>query len=520
MQRRFDRYELIRPIASGGMGTVHLARVVGAGGFERRVALKVMHPGLVGDQQFVNMFLDEARFAARIHHPNVVSTIDVGQHDRRVFLAMEWIEGPPLNAIFDALHPGGERMPLEVACRIVVDMLCGLHAAHELRDADGEPLNLVHRDVSPHNVLVGADGIARLTDFGVARARARLQTTQGRLLKGKLCYLAPEQARCQDFDRRADIFSAGIVLWEALTGRMLYDAESEVEAIALAAGGPTATPASVNPMVPAAVDAACMRALAVAPDERYPTALAFAEAIEEAAANTGVRLPAARGVAAFIEAIRPRVEMVEPAMSMSDAERGAEEIMEGLHGAGAGAGDAPSVEDKETAVEDDGGESSLAGTAAAADTRSESRRKLSRETPAAVASQPPPRPKDAALARWIGLAAVIAGLGAGLVIAWPRRASDPGPASGREEAPAPPAAPSRSGETLPAQAPASPASASPVPASAASSGSAPAASASAAASAQAAPSARPAASGAAGLRPRPPGAPESPVERPFKPDRL
>jgi serine/threonine-protein kinase len=298
---RFGRYETLQPIASGGMATVHLARAVGAGGFERLVAIKVMHPGLRDDGEFAAMFLDEARVAARIRHPNVVGTVDVQDGPEGLFLVMEYVEGPSLSAIQRALHKQGKRMPLGVALRIAVDALLGLHAAHEQTGASGEPLQIVHRDVSPHNVLVGVDGLAKLTDFGVARAESRISSTRRGEVKGKLAYMCPQQVRTEPLDRRADVYAAGVVLWELLTGERLFRGDNDGALVMAVLAGPQRTPREVNPAVPAAIDAVCMKALRIAPDERYPTALAFADALEEAAAAAGVAPASPRVLAAFVK---------------------------------------------------------------------------------------------------------------------------------------------------------------------------------------------------------------------------
>ncbi|HLM75303.1 MAG TPA: serine/threonine-protein kinase, partial [Polyangiaceae bacterium] len=179
MAVRIGRYEVIRAIASGGMATVHLARTVGEGGFERLVAIKVMHPHIATDPAFVAMFLDEARLAARIRHPNVVATHDVQKSPAGVFLVMDYIDGPSLHHVLRSLHERDRVLPLDITLRIIGDALAGLHAAHELCGDNGEPLNLVHRDISPDNILVGNDGLARITDFGVARAESRISTTSG-----------------------------------------------------------------------------------------------------------------------------------------------------------------------------------------------------------------------------------------------------------------------------------------------------------------------------------------------------
>src|SRR3954470_10503493 len=227
-KRQLDRYELIGELASGGMATVFLARLAGVGGFQRFVAIKRRHPHLAGEEEFIEMFLDEARLAARIHHPHVVPILEVGASERGYYLVMEYIEGDTLARLLARAATSGHKLPATIGTRVVVDMLSGLHAAHELRDEHGNPTELVHRDVSPQNVLVGIDGNTRITDFGVARAASRLSATRAGQLKGKIAYMAPEQAVGDpSVDRRADIFSSGIVLWEVLAARRLFKAENE-----------------------------------------------------------------------------------------------------------------------------------------------------------------------------------------------------------------------------------------------------------------------------------------------------
>ncbi len=227
-RQRVDRYELIGEIASGGMATVYLARLTGVGGFQRFVAMKRLHPHLAGEAEFVEMFLDEARLAAGIHHPNVVPILEVHASPIGYYLVMEYIEGDTLARLLARSASKGQRLPVPIVLRVMLDTLAGLHAAHELRDDHGDPVHLVHRDVSPQNVLVGSDGVARITDFGVARAASRLTATRVGQLKGKIAYMAPEQAAgVEELDRRADVFSAGIVVWEALASRRLFKAENE-----------------------------------------------------------------------------------------------------------------------------------------------------------------------------------------------------------------------------------------------------------------------------------------------------
>lgn len=311
MGLRGERYETLRVIASGGMATVHLGRALGMGGFERLVAIKVMHPHLASEPECVSMFLDEARLAARIRHPNVVSTLDVQQDDEGVFLVMDYIEGPSLQQAIRPFRKSQQPFPLDVALRILLDALAGLHAAHELKDGSGKPLNLVHRDVSPQNILIGSDGIARITDFGVARAEARFASTQDGQLKGKLAYMAPEQVLLDPIDRRVDVYAAGVLLWELLTGARLMNGSTETALLAVAANATHQPPRSVNPSVPAALDEVCMRALKREPNDRFATAADFAEAIESAADAEGQKIASGRAVAAFIDDLKAHARAVD-----------------------------------------------------------------------------------------------------------------------------------------------------------------------------------------------------------------
>ena len=267
------------------MASVYLGRTRGPGGFERLVALKVMHDHISHDPAFSAMFLDEARLAARIRHPNVVPTLDVAEDGR--YIVMEYVEGASLHAILSRVRKQGDRIPLPVALRIFVDALSGLHAAHELADAAGKPLNIVHRDVSPHNILVGVDGTSRITDFGIAHAEARITSTRGGELKGKLPYMAPEQLEDDSLDRRTDVYAAGCVLWEILVGERLFKAGSEAAMACAILAGPERSPRQAGAEVPDDLDAACMQALG-ARDRRFLTALAFSEAVERAAEASSI----------------------------------------------------------------------------------------------------------------------------------------------------------------------------------------------------------------------------------------
>jgi eukaryotic-like serine/threonine-protein kinase len=299
-RQRVDRYELVGEIASGGMATVYLARLTGVGGFQRFVAMKRLHPHLAQEKEFVEMFLDEARIAARIHHPNVVPILEVGASAVGYYLVMEYIEGDTLARLLARAATRGKRLPVGIALRIALDMLSGLHAAHELRDDAGEPVELVHRDVSPQNVLVGVDGIARITDFGVARAASRLTATRVGQLKGKIAYMAPEQAAGEEsLDRRADVFAAGIVVWEELAAKRLFKAENEAATLSRVMTEPVPPLTSIVSDLSPGLSSVVMRALERNPEQRFSTCAQFADALE-AAATGNERIATPRELAAYV----------------------------------------------------------------------------------------------------------------------------------------------------------------------------------------------------------------------------
>jgi eukaryotic-like serine/threonine-protein kinase len=274
------RYALHAPIASGGMAIVHLGRLHGTVGFGWTVAIKRVHPNLAHDRDFVVMFVDEARLAARIHHPNVVPTLDVVVEGGEVLLVMEYIHGESLAGLFKRARNTSTPVPVSVCSAILVGVLHGLHAAHEARDEQGQPLGIVHRDVSPQNVLVGADGVARVLDFGVAKAAGRLHTTREGNIKGKLSYMAPEQLLRKPLTRRSDVYAVAVVGWELLTGQRLFQAESEGETVQRITTGDFVTPSKLAPHVPPELDAILTRALSLDPSARFETARDMALALE------------------------------------------------------------------------------------------------------------------------------------------------------------------------------------------------------------------------------------------------
>ena len=281
------RYRVLGPIAAGGMGAVYLGRRSDAPADAPPVAIKVLHAGLAADQEMVASFVDEARLASRIRHPNVVGVLDVDLFGDDLVLVLEYVRGVSLHQLMCAASREREPLPMDVALRVVRDVLIGLHAAHEATDDQGQPLHVVHRDVSPQNILVGVDGVARITDFGIAHAAGRLARTRpdDLVVKGKLGYLAPEQLTRKGIDRRVDGFAAGIVLWEALTGETLFPGATEAETLGLLLRRPIPPPSSVAPGVPLALDEVCLRALERDPGRRYPNLLEFARRTEEAAAS-------------------------------------------------------------------------------------------------------------------------------------------------------------------------------------------------------------------------------------------
>jgi eukaryotic-like serine/threonine-protein kinase len=294
------------------MATVFLGRAVAAAGFERLVAIKLMHPQYLDQPEFEAMFFDEARLAARIRHPNVVGTLDVQKAPDGLFLVMDYVEGPTLSAIIQELRAKGQQVPIEITLRITCDFLAGLQVAHELRGPGGHLLGLVHRDVSPQNILVGGDGITRITDFGVARANIRASITGDGEVKGKLGYMPPEQLAGGEIDASADVYAAGVVLWEALVGRRLFVGGDPGLVIGCVLRGAQIPPREERPEVPERVDRACMRALALRPSARYGSAAAFAEALENGARASGLNIATPREVGLFVRKLDAYVARIVP----------------------------------------------------------------------------------------------------------------------------------------------------------------------------------------------------------------
>ncbi|MEM6956118.1 MAG: protein kinase, partial [Myxococcota bacterium] len=294
------RYRLLGEVARGGMATVHFAQLAAAHGFEKWVAVKLMHEHISQDQTFVSMFLDEARIVSQLNHPNICQVLDFGDDSDRLFLVMEYMHGETLASIVRNTWKAGKRVPLWFAARTIADVARGLHAAHELKDRTGKPVGLVHRDVSPQNVMVLYDGVSKLMDFGVVRAEGRLTETQAGTLKGKFAYMAPEQLRGADSDKRADIWALGVMLWELACGKRLFRAKGEGETAVMVIQGDIPDPRSRIEGFPDALADVIMGCLTRNPEQRTATARDVAVGLERYLLEAG-KLASPEDVGAYLE---------------------------------------------------------------------------------------------------------------------------------------------------------------------------------------------------------------------------
>ena len=308
---RLGRYQLLRKIAVGGMAEIYLARVTGAAGFEKNVVVKRILPQLAQSDEFYQMFLDEARIAATLQHPNVVQIFDAQNVGGEHFIAMEYLDGADLLTIRRVLAERRQGLAIQHSVFIVSGVASGLHYAHERRGLDGRPLEIVHRDVTPQNVILTREGGIKLVDFGIAKATNRLTTTGFGTLKGKLAYMSPEQCRSEPVDRRSDIYSLGIILFELTTGKRLYRGLSEYEVLRQVIETDVPAPSTLLPGYPPDLEQVVMRALARDRDQRYPTALAFHQDLERFARARGVigsSLALAEFLAPLLEEAERQVE--------------------------------------------------------------------------------------------------------------------------------------------------------------------------------------------------------------------
>ena len=324
------RHELLLRIGRGGMATVWVAREHTEKVEDQRLlAVKAILADLAGDPEFVKMFLDEGRLVQSIRHPNVVDVYEVGEHDGVMYMSMEWVEGDSLHSV---IAEAGKRRPIpaEMAVRIIADAAAGLHAAHEAKGEDGQLLGVVHRDVSPHNILLGTDGAVKLVDFGVAKAMGRLsEATSAGQLKGKFGYMSPEQAMAKPIDRRSDVFSLGIVLFELTTGRRLFRGEHDAETLHLVVSGQIPNPTKINEKYPEKLEQIVLKALERDVERRYQTAEEFQKDLEGYLKEERILVPR-NGIAALLKRVmgtrieqrRKAVRAALKALS-SDAQSGA-----------------------------------------------------------------------------------------------------------------------------------------------------------------------------------------------------
>ena len=299
---RLGAYELVLELAAGGMAMVYLAFAVDGRATNTLVAIKRPHRHLASDKTFLSMLLDEARLASLIRHENVVKVRELGFHSGEPFIVMDYVEGASLSELRKELAAAERAVDVRIAGRIVIDALAGLHAAHELRDEAGKLVGIVHRDVSPHNVLIGCDGRTRLTDFGIAKAEDRLQTTRTHEVKGKLAYLAPERVdRRRMCNKQSDVFSMAIVFWECIAGRRLFRGEEAIDTLHEVMSGPIPRLRQIGAVVSPALDDVIARGLSRDLDRRFATAAEFSDAIERAMGKPNIATP--RDVARVVETV-------------------------------------------------------------------------------------------------------------------------------------------------------------------------------------------------------------------------
>jgi eukaryotic-like serine/threonine-protein kinase len=300
---RLGRYRIVDEIGVGGMASVHLARMDGPGGFQKWSAIKRIHTHLIEDESFIQMFLDEARVAARISHPNVATVFELGQGQDSYWIAMEYLHGEPLREIMRRAEEINQPMPPEIACKIIADAAEGLHAAHELSGRNGEKLGLVHRDVTPHNLFVTYDGVIKVVDFGIAKFSSRMaEGTRVGTLKGKLAYMSPEQVHGEQIDRRTDIFALGVVLWELTTGQRLFRTDNDLDTLAKVQECNVPRPSTIVRGYPMDLEKVVLKALVKNRGERYRTAREFSRALQSFFLRRGLFI-ANDEVSSFMHAI-------------------------------------------------------------------------------------------------------------------------------------------------------------------------------------------------------------------------
>ncbi|MFH1129988.1 MAG: FHA domain-containing serine/threonine-protein kinase [Pseudomonadota bacterium] len=268
-------YEIIRRVGGGGMAQIYLAKTTGLAGFEKLLALKVINPDYANEERFIQMLIDEAKIVVGLAHINIAQVFDLGQYKGIYYIAMEYVDGCDVLELVNGLYHLGERLPIVAACHVGWQICAGLHYAHLRRDNNGSPLNIVHRDISPQNILVSKAGEVKIVDFGIAKAAGVSTRTQAGVIKGKVNYMAPEQAAGQKVDKQTDVFSTGIVVWEMLTSKMAYSANDMKKLLGLVRKAEIPTPSSVRPEIPEELDRIVMKALARDRKERFQNANEF-----------------------------------------------------------------------------------------------------------------------------------------------------------------------------------------------------------------------------------------------------
>ena len=309
---QFGQYILEEQVAPGGMAEVFRARMMGVEGFQKTVAIKRILADMDGNDEFVTMFIDEAKLAAQLKHHNIVDIYDLGKIDRSFYIAMEYVEGHDLRDVLERCRAAGVTVPVPLALHMTTLLASALDYAHTTKDFENRDLGLVHRDVSPQNVLISNDGEVKLCDFGIAKALSKATDTRAGALKGKLQYMSPEQAWGKDIDHRSDMFSLGLVLYEMLTGEKVFDGSSEAEILAQVRDPKVAAPSSANPDVPPDVDRIVLRCLEPDPTARYQSAAAVGRALDNAIRSHGWS-PDAATLAAFAGDPAAPIEMATAA---------------------------------------------------------------------------------------------------------------------------------------------------------------------------------------------------------------
>jgi len=304
----FGRYQLLKSLAVGGMGEVYLARQRGPSGFEKLLVVKRILPHLSDEQDFIDMFFDEARIAAHLNHPNIAQIYDLGDVSGVYYIAMEYVQGESLKQIWARSRRAG--MPLGLKCRIIADVAAGLDFAHRAMSPSGRPLNLIHRDVSPQNVLVGFNGSVKLIDFGVAKAANKISNTLTGHIKGKYAYMSPEQARGEELDHRSDIFGLGTIFYELLSGQRLWKRENDTATLRAVMKAEVPKPSSLGKGLPEELDPIVLKALARKREDRYQSAGDLQLDLEDFIVQE--RLPASQAhVAAFMRSVFPQEPPLE-----------------------------------------------------------------------------------------------------------------------------------------------------------------------------------------------------------------